>query len=135
MNRENRAQRSSAVLRINFNHARQEIQRDYLHSRDALVRGLIGNLWTMCRYGKDISGSIRFEEKAHDQFFRHVLSFWSLEEVLGVLDLRGHEVLYLTETSGFVGEFFQMKMKERHTGYISVTIDTAFYFCVELKYF
>lgn len=124
---------NSYILRINCNHLKKEINKDYMGIRNHLYLCVLASI---CVYNSTrvmVSGLV-VEDGYYQKALEHALSTDSIQEAITLLGVVSPPQMFL-EIHELVEEFLALKFNPMKTSYLSVAIDSGYHLVVNLKVF
>lgn len=122
---------SGCLLRINFQHLRKEIYKDYLSSLNTMQLMFVLCLLIIEQEGKLDLNTVYLENEKYHKLL-HELRYRDIEQVLTYLNLTMH-VHMLSDMIEYTDDFIRLRFKDKKKKYLSMSIDSGCYFCVALN--
>lgn len=122
---------NSYILRINCNHLKREINKDYMGMRNHFY---LCTLASICVYNstKGVIRNMLVEDAHYQRVLEQALSTPSIEEAISFLGVLSPPHMFL-DVHDLVEEFFCLKFNPNKQNYLSVSIDSGYHMVVNLK--
>ena len=123
----------SYVLRINCNHLRKEINKDYMGIRNHLYLCVLASV---CVYNSTRVAvcNLTIEDAYYHRALEHAMASGSIQEAIALLGVVAPPRMFL-ETHELIEEFLALKYNPAKQSYLSVSIDSGYHLVVNLKVF
>lgn len=122
---------NSFMLRVNCNHLRKEIDKDYMAIRNHLYLCVLASLCVFNSNDRKLPYLI-VEDSYYHTSLEHALCADSVQSAIAALGVVAPPQQFL-EIHDHVEEFFRMKIADNRRNYLSVTIDSGYHLVVSLK--
>lgn len=119
-------------LRINMNHMRHDVRRDYMGTKDLLTRCVIAGLAIVHCTVQPLD-SIIMEDYGYNQLLKTALCQPSLESCFELLGVIGQINSIALDIYTFIEEFIVKYHKPNKSCYVLITIDSSYHLIITIK--